>query len=69
MSKRGIDAVGEIRIPLEKIVIPVELSDEKRRELEKVTSAIVTIIQSEKIPKAEQCNYCKECAYGEFCWS
>lgn len=69
LQECGIDAVGELRIPKEKKVIPVKLTPENKESLLEACEAIQAIVALEKAPKPVRCHYCRGCAYLEFCWS
>ncbi len=69
MQELGIDAVGELRIPKEKRVVPVQLTEENWANLLKACEDIEIIVGQEKAPKPVRCRYCRGCAYLEFCWS
>ncbi|WP_434223483.1 CRISPR-associated protein Cas4 [Fervidobacterium gondwanense] len=60
---------GEIRIPKEKKVIRVELSDEKMKELETLEKKIEELLKSEKPPRSERKSYCNTCSFELLCWS
>ncbi|AEX84729.1 CRISPR-associated protein Cas4 [Marinitoga piezophila KA3] len=59
---------AEIRIPVEKKIIKIELTEEKEKELEKIEEEIITIINKELPPMPEKIKYCKTCSYQNFCW-
>jgi len=65
----GIDAVGEVRIPKEKKIIPVRLTLENERNVLKACASIEAIVSQERPPKPFRCRFCLGCAYLEFCWS
>jgi len=69
LKKQGIFAKGELLIPKEKKRFKVELTDEIEKELEKAISEIKKIISIEKPPHPEKNQFCRNCAYYEFCWS
>jgi len=68
-SKKGRTIKGEIRVPKEKKVIPVELTDERIVEVENLISEIKCMLQKESAPPKEWIKFCKTCSYLEFCWS
>ncbi|NUU99259.1 CRISPR-associated protein Cas4 [Marinitoga sp. 1154] len=59
---------AEIRIPTEKKIIKIEITEKKEKELEKIEEEIITIINKELPPKSEKIKYCKTCSYHDFCW-
>lgn len=69
LKKKGIQAVGEIRVPKEKKILHLQLDEENQQEIEKVIEAIKTILKQEKPMAAKLIKYCKKCSYAEFCWS
>jgi CRISPR-associated exonuclease Cas4 len=69
LHENGIDAVGEIRIPKEKKIIPVRLTPENKLKILEACAGIEAIISQEKPPKPIRCRFCRGCAYLEFCWS
>lgn len=66
--KPGLKIKGEIRIPKEKKIIEVELTEEHIKELEETITEIKNII-TDDMPKPIKNSHCKNCAYSEFCWS
>lgn len=69
LEKRGINAVGYLQFPKERVKIKVELSEEIRQQLLKAIDEINKIYLLSKPPKAEKKRYCNKCAYQEFCWA
>lgn len=69
ITKKDRNIKGEIRIPKEKKVIPVELTDERIVEVENLISEIKCMLQKEPTPAKEWIKFCKTCSYLEFCWS
>lgn len=69
LEKAGILAKGELYFPKEKKKVEVQLTDEVRDELKKAIDNILNIVYLEKVPEAVKINWCKNCAYREFCWS
>ncbi|MGM0641733.1 MAG: CRISPR-associated protein Cas4 [Thermotogota bacterium] len=63
------EALGEIRVPKEKKVIPVELTKEKEEYIENLIKEIEEIINMEKPPEKKRIRACSSCSYLEFCWS
>lgn len=69
LENAGITARGELYFPKEKKKTEVSLTEELRKELENAVREILRIIYLEKSPVVKKINWCKNCAYGEFCWS
>jgi len=69
MKEAGIKASGELLIPKEKKRIKVELNEEVEKELQRSMNNILNIITLNKPPPPQKINYCRNCAYREFCWS
>lgn len=63
------EALGEIRIPKEKKVIPLELTKEKEEYIICLIEQIKEIINMEKPPEKKKIRPCSSCSYLEFCWS
>ncbi len=68
LDGNGIKPYGELRFPLEKKKLKVELTDENRKELEKTINNINEIIGGD-IPKLIKNPHCKNCSYSEYCWA
>ncbi len=68
-SLRNSNIIGEIRIPEEKKIVPIILTEEKKTELEKLISEIQDVLSKEKPPISKRIKYCKTCSYNEFCWA
>jgi CRISPR-associated exonuclease Cas4 len=69
LKEAGVEAVGELMFPKEKKKIMVELDDNLIMEIEKVKREILRIIYTEMPPQPKKINFCRNCAYAEFCWS
>jgi len=69
MKEAGIKASGELLIPKEKKRIKVELNEEVEKELQRSMNNILNIITLNTPPPPQKINYCRNCAYREFCWS
>jgi CRISPR-associated exonuclease Cas4 len=69
LEELGIKAKGEVFIPKERKRIPVELNDERRKEINEAINNIEAIIQNPIPPPPKRIKYCTNCAYREFCWS
>lgn len=68
LSKRGIEAKGELLIPKEKNRIPIQLTEEIQSELKGAFSKIEKISEQASPPEPIKVRYCTNCAYREFCW-
>lgn len=60
---------GEIRIPKEKKVIPIELAEEKENYVKCLIDEIYKLINIGKPPDKKRIKACASCSYLEFCWS
>ncbi|MDD3925060.1 MAG: CRISPR-associated protein Cas4 [bacterium] len=69
LKMHGVDAVGELLFPQEKGREEITLDEDGTAEIERVTEDIKRILQMEKPPVPARINYCRSCAYAEFCWS
>ncbi len=69
LKKMGINADGEILIPQEKKKFKVVLDKDMIGKIENAVENIKEIIHSPKPPEARKINFCKHCAYAEFCFS
>ncbi len=69
LKQRGFHLSGEIRIPEEKKVIPVELTEQDEQEINVAIKNIEKIVNHDTPPEAVWIRFCKPCAYAEFCWS
>jgi len=69
LSKKGHRVKGEIRVPKEKKIIPVEFGDNEKKIIEKLHKEIAELISQDQIPENKWTNICKKCSYSEFCWS
>ncbi len=68
-SKKGHTVKGEIRIPKEKKIIPIEFGEEEKIIIEELHKKISDLINKEKSPEKKWIGTCKNCSYSEFCWS
>lgn len=69
LNNKGIDIkTGEILVPKEKKRIKVFLNESDIEHIEKTLVKIEEMLDS-NIPKAVKIPFCKNCAYGDFCWS
>lgn len=69
LKHRGIEARGELRFPKEKRKEKVMLDEQTERELDKVRREILRILYLPEPPEPKKINFCRSCAYTEFCWS
>ncbi len=69
LKKAGIEAVGELMFPQEKKKVTVELTENLIAEIEKAKLAILEIAVADAPPPAKKINFCRNCAYAEFCWA
>jgi len=60
--------LGILHYPLLKENIPIELTEEKARQLEDVLNDIAELV-SKPVPQAVWLKPCSSCAYIEVCWS
>lgn len=69
MKDMGIVARGELLIPEEKKRFEVELDPQNEAEIRKAIEDIQELVEESLPPPAKKIKYCRQCAYGEFCWS
>lgn len=69
LKQRGIVAKGELRFPREKRKEEVILDGRMELELDRVRRDILRILYLPGPPAPIKINFCKKCAYAEFCWS
>ncbi len=69
LKQRGIEARGELRFPREKRKEEVVLDEKTDQELDRVRREILRILYLPRPPIPVKINFCKKCAYAEFCWS
>lgn len=69
LKESGVEASGELLFPKEKKRISIILDDIKENELITAMDNINEIIDQTKPPTAIKNKFCRNCAYGEFCWS
>ena len=65
----GIEATGELMFPKEKKKVKVELTPELIAKVEKAKKEILSIVNQEQPCPPKKINFCRNCAYAEFCWS
>lgn len=69
LKDKGIKAKGVLMFPKEKKREEIELTEEDEKELDKVVRDILRIMYLDKPPEVVKINFCKKCAYSEFCYS
>ncbi len=69
LAENGVEARGELFFPEERKREEVILNSETAAELERVKKDILRIIYLDVPPKPVKIQFCKNCAYKEFCWS
>ena len=69
LEESGVEAEGELLFPEEKKKETVLLNSESRMQLRTMIEDIRAIAMLDTPPLPEKKNYCKKCAYAEFCWA
>ena len=69
LKELGIKAQGELLFPEEKKRIKVVLTSDLEKKIEKAKKEILRIAYLESPPQPEKGKYCRNCAYGDFCWA
>jgi CRISPR-associated exonuclease Cas4 len=69
LKGKGVAARGELRFPEEKRKETVVLDEEIEAELDRVERDILRIVYLDLPPEAKKVNWCRKCAYAEFCWA
>ena len=69
LKQKGVKAKGVLLVPKEKSKEEIILTDELEREIVTVLNDIYQIMQNAKPEQAIKIQYCKSCAYLEFCWA
>jgi CRISPR-associated exonuclease Cas4 len=69
LKEIGISAKGQLLFPKEKKRIDVILDENKEKELKKTIYEIYKIIEQPSPPEVNKIQFCKKCAYEEFCYS
>lgn len=68
--KKGIKAIGLIKIPKEKISKEVLVTEEDEDKIIDVLMEMERVLSQEVPPKVDiEVKRCKNCAHFEFCWS
>ncbi len=68
LKQKGILVTGELLIPKERKIIPVELTADIEDELKRTFHNIKEIIVQKQPPELVKNRYCSNCAYRDFCW-
>lgn len=68
LKRFGVNVRGVLHYPLLKRVVKVELTEERKREMEAVLEDMKRVISRSEPPPAERKPYCKKCSYYELCW-
>lgn len=69
LSLRGINKIGLISYTKEKKTIEVELTEERKKEVQKAIAEVYQIIEKPSPPAVKKVAYCKSCAYFGFCYA
>lgn len=69
LRKMGIEAKGELLFPEERRKESVELTDKAERTLNEAVVQIQDIANLPFPPKPVKINFCRNCAYREYCWA
>lgn len=72
LQEKGLERKGKIEFleknKQDKKVHFVELTEEKRLELERLETEIAAFVEGNAPPAAEKASKCKKCAYYEYCF-
>jgi CRISPR-associated exonuclease Cas4 len=69
LKEMGIDAKGELLIPKSKKRMPVELTEQRSKDIARTMTEILNLIRKPYPPPIEKCRFCRNCAYREFCFT
>ncbi len=69
LSKKGINAKGELLIPKERKKRIIELDEKSVKELKSLFAEMEEVLKKDTPPKIEKGKFCRNCAYNEFCWA
>lgn len=69
LKRMGIEAKGELRFPKERKREIVELTPEIEEELQETVEKIKIIAEKEQLPPPRRNQFCRRCAYRDFCWA
>lgn len=68
LKQFGINKKGVINYPLQKKVIEVELTPQLEKEIIDSLDGIKSVLNLSKPPSPQKKEFCKSCAYYEFCF-
>ncbi len=68
LKQKGMIAKGVINYPLSKRIEKVELTQEKEKEIENILKEIKKLLENPIPPSPIKKNFCKNCAYFNFCF-
>lgn len=69
LKQQGIEGTGVLMFPKEKKREEVKLTDELIDKLKLIEKDILRIIYEPLPQEPKKINFCKKCAYNEFCWA
>ncbi|KXG09895.1 hypothetical protein AT864_01854 [Anoxybacillus sp. P3H1B] len=69
LKKMGIEAKGELLFPKEKKVTKVGWTEEGKKVLEEVVADIRRIARLPIPPESKKIQFCRSCAYREYCFA
>lgn len=69
LRKMGIEATGELLFPEERNRETVEWTPEMKARLNKAVEDIRNIARQPVPPQPKKINFCRKCAYREYCWA
>lgn len=69
LKQSGTNAKGVLLYPNEKKRENIELTSENINKLNDMIKEINNIAEAENAPKVKKINFCKHCAYREYCYS
>lgn len=69
LSLRGIDKLGLISYTKEKKTIEIELTEDRKKEVQQAIAGVYQIIDKSSPPAIKKVPYCRSCAYFGFCYA
>lgn len=69
LKQMGIEAKGELSFPEERKSETVEWTEEAKGRLDEAVEDIRRIARMLVPPEPEKINFCRKCAYREYCWA
>lgn len=69
LRKMGVEAHGELLFPEERKKETVYLSAESDKQLNEAVKDISKIARQPTPPTPKKNNFCRKCAYREYCWA